>query len=135
MINDFEAMLAASATRILKFYLHISPKEQLSRFRRRLEDPERQWKISENDYTERQYWDAYIDAYEDALEKTSTESAPWFVIPSDHKWYRNLAIAEVIAKTLKKMNLHTPPVRVDLVDIKRRFHSLQQGPNGERGEP
>jgi PPK2 family polyphosphate:nucleotide phosphotransferase len=127
MINDFEAMLQTAGTRILKFFLHISPDEQLDRFRKRLEDPRRQWKISESDYTEREYWDDYLDAYEEALARTSTEQAPWYVIPSDHKWYRNFAVAEIIGATLENMNLHTPPVHVDLDDIQRRFHMQEQG--------
>jgi PPK2 family polyphosphate:nucleotide phosphotransferase len=127
MINNFETMLTAAGTRILKFFLHISPDEQLDRFRQRLKDPERQWKISESDYTEREHWDAYLDAYEEALKRTSTDLAPWYVIPSDHKWYRNFAVAETITGTLESMNLHTPPVRVDLADIQRRFHTLQRG--------
>lgn len=125
-INAFEAALAADGARILKFFLHISPEEQLDRFRERLENPERQWKISESDYTERKLWDRYLDAYEDALERTSTPHAPWFVIPSDHKWRRNLVVAEIIAETLEEMDLRTPPATVDLADIRRRFHAARE---------
>ena len=77
-------------TTILKFFLHISKEEQLARFKQRLDDPARNWKISESDYKEREYWDDYTEAYEDLLRKTSTEHAPWFIIPSDHKWFRDL---------------------------------------------
>lgn len=124
-INRFEELLATNGTAILKFFLHISPEEQLDRFRERLEDPARQWKISETDYTERQFWPAYMRAYEDALAATSTAVAPWYVIPSDHKWVRNLAVAEIIAARLERMDLKTPPVRVDLADIRRRYHAAR----------
>jgi len=76
--------------------LHISKQEQLSRFRERLDDPAKQWKISESDYKEREFWDDYMAAYEDALSRCSTHDAPWFVIPSDHKWFRNLALARIV---------------------------------------
>jgi PPK2 family polyphosphate:nucleotide phosphotransferase len=123
LINDFEKMLAANGTRILKFYLHISPGEQLERFRQRLDDPARRWKISESDYAERELWPKYITAYEDAIERTSTGVAPWFVIPADHKWFRNLAISQIIADTMDDMGLKLPPARVDLADIRRKYHA------------
>jgi PPK2 family polyphosphate:nucleotide phosphotransferase len=121
-INAFEALLAANGTRVLKFFLHISPEEQLARFARRLADPARQWKISETDYTERAFWPAYTRAYEEVLARCSTTDAPWYVIPSDRKWVRNLAVARIIADNLHKMELKTPPVHVDLSDIRRRYH-------------
>ncbi|OHV78509.1 polyphosphate kinase 2 [Ensifer sp. LCM 4579] len=124
-INAFEAGLAANGTRILKFFLHISPEEQLARFAARLEDPARRWKISESDYTERLLWDRYLEAYEDALWRTGTEAAPWYVIPSDHKWYRNLAVAQIIAAALREMDLSVPPVTVDLDDIRQRYHAAK----------
>src|SRR6516162_4211690 len=89
LINDFEKMLSENGTRILKFYLHISPEEQLKRFKQRLDDPARQWKIAESDYIERDFWPDYIEAYEDALEQTSTKQSPWHIIPANHKWFRN----------------------------------------------
>src|SRR5262249_41135773 len=103
MINGFEALLADNGTRILKFFLHISPAEQLDRFKDRLDDPDRRWKISESDYTERQFWPQYVQAYEDILARTSTKGAPWFVIPSNHKWFRNLAISRIVADTMDDM--------------------------------
>lgn len=103
LINDFEKMLTENRTRILKFYLHISPEEQLARFKERLDDPSRQWKISAADYADRALWDDYIEAYEDALERTSTKRAPWFVIPADRKWFRNLAISQIVADTLGRL--------------------------------
>ncbi|MFP1632395.1 polyphosphate kinase 2 family protein [Zhengella sp. ZM62] len=124
-INAFESMLVANGTRILKFFLHISPEEQLARFAERLDTPEKRWKISESDYTERLLWDRYTDAYEEALQRTGTEAAPWYVIPSDHKWYRNLAVARIIAATLEEMHLGTPSASVDIEDIRRRYHSAK----------
>ena len=85
LINDFEKKLVENGTHILKFFLHISPEEQLLRFKQRLDDPARHWKISEFDYAEREFWDAYTEAYEEALSKTSAKHAPWFVIPSNDK--------------------------------------------------
>ncbi len=127
LINNFEKSLARSGTRILKFYLHISPEEQLERFKQRLNDPMRHWKISESDYTERELWRKYKDAYEDALSLTSTDHAPWFVIPSDHKWFRNLAISQIVADTMDAMKLKLPPPRVDIAEIRRKFHDAEAG--------
>lgn len=125
MINEFEAMLADSGTRILKFFLHISPEEQLRRFRQRLDDKARRWKISESDYTEREMWSRYMDAFEDVFDRTSTSRAPWYVIPSDHKWFRNLAISQIVAHAMKGMHLKLPPTSVDIDDIRQRYHDAQ----------
>ncbi|WJW76350.1 polyphosphate kinase 2 family protein [Thiohalobacter sp. IOR34] len=121
-INEFERLLHENGTHILKFFLHISKEEQLRRFRKRLEDPGRQWKISEADYEERRYWDDYQLAYEDALHHCSTAHAPWYVIPADHKWYRNLAVSQILLQTLEGLQLQLPPPRVDLEAIRRRYH-------------
>ncbi len=121
-INDFERRLAANDTHILKFFLHISKEEQLERFKDRLDDPARHWKISEADYTERERWDDYIAADNDALSKCSTERAPWFVIPSDHKWFRNLAISQIIVETMEAMGIQIPQPSVDIADIRRKYH-------------
>jgi PPK2 family polyphosphate:nucleotide phosphotransferase len=123
MINDYEKILGSNGTRVLKFYLHIDPDEQLRRFRERLEDPMRHWKISENDYAERELWPQYVAAYEDALGRTSTRQAPWYVIPSNHKWFRNLAISTIVADTMADMGLALPPTQVDLAQIRRKFHA------------
>ena len=127
LINDFEQMLAENGTRILKFYLHISAEEQLERFKRRLDDPARQWKISESDYSERLFWPKYIEAYEEAIERTSTKAAPWFVIPANHKWFRDLAIAQIVADAMRDMKLKTPPPRVDLAEIRKKYHAAARG--------
>jgi PPK2 family polyphosphate:nucleotide phosphotransferase len=125
LINDFERNLVASGTQILKFYLHISPQEQLARFKQRLNDKARNWKISEADYSERKLWPQYIEAYDEALSRTSTEHAPWFVVPADHKWFRNLAISQIVADALDGMKLSIPAPRVDLRKIRRTYHSAQ----------
>ncbi|HZD50147.1 MAG TPA: polyphosphate kinase 2 family protein [Silvibacterium sp.] len=123
LINDFEKMLHENGTCILKFYLHISPEEQLERFKQRLDDPARHWKISETDYSERELWPKYVEAFEDAMRKTSTKHAPWYVIPSNHKWFRNLAISQIIADTMDEMGLKLPPTQVDIAEIQRKYHA------------
>src|SRR5437660_8347160 len=122
-INDFEELIATenNAT-ILKFFLHISKDEQLARFKKRLDDPTRQWKISESDYKEREFWDDYIEAFEDVLTKTSTEHAPWFIIPSDHKWFRDLSISQIITRTMEEMDMQFPKPTVNLGEIRRKYH-------------
>ena len=124
-INDFETMLTQNDTTILKFFLHISPEEQLSRFKQRLDDPSRHWKISESDYSERELWSKYTDAYEEAIAKTSTKHAPWYIIPANHKWFRNLAVSQIIADTMDEMGLKLPPTHVDIADIRRKFHAAE----------
>jgi PPK2 family polyphosphate:nucleotide phosphotransferase len=123
-INEFEKNLAQAGTLILKFYLHISADEQLRRFEARLTEPRKQWKISEADYAERPYWDAYRRAFEDALERTSTRRAPWFIIPADHKWFRNLAVANIVAGALDGLHLRYPKPSVDLEEMRRHYHAI-----------
>lgn len=123
-INDFEKSLAENGTHILKFYLHIDPQEQLARFRQRLEDPQRHWKISQGDYDERPFWDAYTEAFEAALGKCSTDYAPWFIIPANHKWFRNLAISKIVVETLEALDMQFPVPKVDIENIKKKFHDI-----------
>jgi PPK2 family polyphosphate:nucleotide phosphotransferase len=123
LINDFEKMLADHGTTIIKLFLYISPEEQLERFKQRLDDPHRQWKISDSDYKEREFWDKYIQAYEDMLEKCSTRYAPWYVIPSNHKWFRNLAVSHIIADTLDELGMKMPKPTVDLDLIRSQYHA------------
>jgi len=123
LINNFEKLLHENGAIILKFFLHISPEEQLERFKQRLDDPNRQWKISESDYSERALWPKYVEAYEEALSRTSTEHAPWRIVPADHKWYRNLVISDIVAHTMENMGLNLPPSRVDIADIRRKYHA------------
>ena len=125
-INAFESGLVEDDTHILKFYLHISKEEQLKRFKDRLEDPSKQWKISEADYKERAYWDDYMAAYEDALSRCSTEHAPWFIIPADHKWFRNLAVARIVVEYLEGLKMTFPPPAVDMERIRKEYHSAKQ---------
>jgi PPK2 family polyphosphate:nucleotide phosphotransferase len=131
-INDFEKLIAAqSNTTILKFFLHISKQEQLARFAKRLDDPAHQWKISESDYRERKYWNDYTEAFEDALTKTSTEHAAWFVIPSNHKWFRDLAVSQIIARTMEDMKMQIPKPTADLAKIRREYHQAEdEGKSG-----
>jgi PPK2 family polyphosphate:nucleotide phosphotransferase len=123
LINDFERNLAENGTQILKFYLHISADEQLRRFKQRLDDPKRHWKISASDYEERQFWPAYQKAYADALGKTSTKHAPWFIIPANHKWFRNLAVSRIVVETLESLDMKFPEPAMSVEEIRRRFHA------------
>ncbi len=100
-INNFEALLHDAGTIMLKFFLHISKDEQTARLRAREDDPSKAWKLSSSDWTEHELYDAYITAYEDALSRCSTAHAPWHIVPADHKWYRDLAVAHTIVETLK----------------------------------
>lgn len=108
-INHFEKLLADSGTTILKFFLHISKDEQKKRFEARLQDPAKNWKFSMGDVDERGYWDDYQRAFEEALSRCSTPWAPWYVIPANHKWYRNLAVSRIIIETLKGLDMQYPP--------------------------
>jgi PPK2 family polyphosphate:nucleotide phosphotransferase len=122
-INDWERLLVEEKnTTILKFFLYISKDEQLARFKERLDDPGRQWKISDSDYSERKLWDKYLDAFEAALSKCSTEQAPWFVIPSNHKWFRNFAVSQIVADAMENMKLALPKPTVDLQAIRKLYH-------------
>jgi PPK2 family polyphosphate:nucleotide phosphotransferase len=108
-INAFERMLIEEGTTILKFFLHISPDEQLQRMQDRIDDPTKRWKFKAADLEERKLWDDYMAAYRDALSKCSTKQAPWYVIPANKKWFRNLAVAEIIADALEDLDPKYPP--------------------------
>jgi PPK2 family polyphosphate:nucleotide phosphotransferase len=123
-INAFERMLADNGTHILKFYLHIDSDEQLRRFKQRIDDPARHWKISDGDYAERPYWDAYTSAFQDALAKCSTDHAPWFIIPSNHKWFRNLAISAIVVETLESLHMSFPEPTVNMAEIASKYHAM-----------
>jgi polyphosphate kinase 2 (PPK2 family) len=120
-INEFEKNLTQAGTRILKFFLHVSKDEQLRRLEERLNDREKQWKISETDFAERERWDDYVKAYEDALERCSTDDAPWYVIPANHKWFRNLAVARIVVDTLDEMKITIPPPKVNLEELRIKY--------------
>jgi PPK2 family polyphosphate:nucleotide phosphotransferase len=125
-INEFERSLFDSGTEILKFYLHISKDEQLERFKARLDDPTKQWKISDADYAEREFWDEYTVAYEKALSRCSTRRAPWFVIPANHKWFRDLAVGRIVVEHLESLGLKYPKPTVNIARIRRKYHGLKK---------
>ena len=118
-INNFERMLKDEGVTILKFYLHISKKEQQKRLEQRILNPTKHWKIDEADFQERKFWNKYMKAYEEVLEKCNTSWAPWYVIPSDKKWYRNLIVARIITKTMQDMNLKFPKPTMSKNEIQR----------------
>ena len=101
-INHFEALLANSGTILLKFFLYISKEEQERRLLAREQDKDKAWKLSASDWAERKYWSDYIEAYQDALSKCSTDAAPWYIVPANHKWYRNLAVAHTLVHTMRQ---------------------------------
>lgn len=113
-INKFEELLSENGTAIIKFFLYISKDEQKVRLEERINDPEKRWKFSVGDLEERKFWDHYMKAFEDVITATSTEHSPWFVIPANRKWYRNLLIAQIVANTLEGMKLETPPGPPDI---------------------
>jgi PPK2 family polyphosphate:nucleotide phosphotransferase len=113
-INDFEHELTNEGVSVLKFYLHIDRDEQGRRLRERLKDPSKQWKLSPSDARERGYWSQYTEAYEEMLRRTTTPWAPWYIVPSNHKWFRNLVVSAVMVDTLRAMKPRFPPPKVDL---------------------
>jgi polyphosphate kinase 2 (PPK2 family) len=126
-INAFEAGLVEGGTHVLKFFLYISKGEQLKRFRDRLDDPAKQWKISEADYRERTDWDDYTAAYEAALSRCSgNPAAPWFIIPADHKWFRNLAVGRIVVEYLEALKMTFPPPSVNIEHIRKEYHSAKE---------
>jgi PPK2 family polyphosphate:nucleotide phosphotransferase len=133
-INEFEKDLVDHGTIILKFFLHISEDEQLRRFEKRLEDPVRQWKISEADYAERKLWPDYIEAFEDVFHKTSTSHAPWYVVPANHKWFRNFAVASVVVEAMESLKLKVPPPSVNIADIRKKYHAAMAKQEHHRAE-
>ncbi len=116
-IRSFERMLADEGTTILKFFLHISPEEQRERLQARLDVPEKRWKFSKGDLRERKRWPDYQAAFEKAISETSTDWAPWYIIPADRKWIRNLVIANILISTLEGFNMQYPQPEEDLDDI------------------
>ena len=117
-INAFEKLMSENGVTILKFFLHISKDEQKQRFEQRLGDPTRNWKISPADFKERKYWGEYRKAYETVLSRCSSSTAPWYVIPSNKKWFRNLAVSQIIVETLERMSPRFPKPTSDLSKIK-----------------
>ncbi len=117
MINEFEHMLMLNNTTVIKFFLYISKDEQKRRLQSRLDDPSKHWKFSSNDLKERAFWEDYMAAYEDMINKCSTAYAPWYVVPANKKWYRNLVIARTIADTLEVMNPRYPEAEQGLNQV------------------
>ena len=117
-INEFERMLAEEDFLIRKFYLHISKAEQKKRFEQRLQDKKKNWKFSSADVEERRYWDKYMEAFEDVLDKCSTSFAPWFVVPSNRKWVRNVAISSILVQTLEELDMKFPVPKEDLSKVR-----------------
>jgi PPK2 family polyphosphate:nucleotide phosphotransferase len=117
-INDFEHLLAENGTTILKFFLHIDSDEQKKRLEERLHDPAKRWKFRPEDLVDRKLWPRFMEAYEDAIRKTSTAEAPWHVVPSDKKWYRNLVVASVLVAALERLHMKPPEAPPGLEDIR-----------------
>lgn len=117
-IRGFEETLTAAGTTVVKFFLHISPDEQAERLQARLDDPTKRWKFAAADLDVRKHWDAYQEAYEDAISATSTDDAPWYVIPADRKWYRNWAVLQVLMATMARLDPQFPPEEEGLADLK-----------------
>jgi PPK2 family polyphosphate:nucleotide phosphotransferase len=126
-IRDWEDMLSANGTKVIKFFLHVSKDEQKKRFLDRIEQPDKNWKFNSGDAKERALWDKYMKAYTDAMEMTSTKNSPWYIIPADKKWFTRLAVSEVIVKTLDSMDLKYPEVgdaeRADLAEARKMLES------------
>jgi len=117
-INEFESMLAENRVAIVKFFLHISKDEQKKRFLERIDDADKRWKISVSDFAERKYWDEYVAAYEQALERCSTDAAPWYIIPANKKWFRNLAVSRILVETTEGFKMKFPKPTVNIHDLK-----------------
>ncbi len=120
-IRNFEAYLGRQGTVTVKFFLHVSKAEQRERFLARLDDPDKNWKFSAADLAERQHWDAYQQAYEDAIAATATSDAPWFVVPADRKWYAHLVVVEAMIHALERMRLSRPPPEGGLDEARRQL--------------
>ena len=116
-IRAFEQMLVDEGTTIVKFFLHVSKEEQKLRLQERINNPAKRWKFSRDDLGERKLWDEYAAAFEDMLTKTSTKDSPWYAIPADRNWYRNLIVSQVLVDTLRKLDLRHPPAEEDLADL------------------
>ena len=116
-INDFERLLAETGTVILKFFLHIDKDEQKERLQARIDDSGKRWKFRVGDLEDRLYWDDYLKAYEEALARTSQKHAPWYVVPANRKWYRNLVVATILVKALEDLDIKVPEPAEDLKDV------------------
>ena len=126
-IKNFETYLAENGIHVLKFFLHVSKEEQKNRFLKRINTPEKNWKFSATDAKERAFWDDYMQVYTEAMQATSTEAAPWFVIPADHKWFMRVAVSNIIVEKLKSLDLNFPQLneehRQNLLEAKKVLES------------
>ena len=120
-INDFEAELTASGTKVVKLFLHVSKQDQEERLLARLEDPTKHWKFEEADLNERRHWDAYQEAYETVLARCNPDSAPWYVVPAGRKWYRNWAVATLLLEALSEMKPRWPDPGLDVERLRTRL--------------
>ncbi len=123
-INRFEGQLVARGTIVVKVYLHISPQESRERLLARLDDPTKQWKFDPSDLATRELWEESLTAYEDALTETSTDLAPWFVVPADRKWYRNWAVTRLLIEQLEEMALSWPAPHYDVEEQRTRLLAM-----------
>jgi PPK2 family polyphosphate:nucleotide phosphotransferase len=125
-INAMEKYLSENNTHIIKFFLHISKDEQLKRLKDRLDDPTKHWKINEADYTDRERWDDYQAAFNDMLSKCSTEVAPWFVIPANHKWFRDLAVSQILVEYMEGLQMQFPTPSANIEMLRKRYHAAKK---------
>ena len=125
-INLFEKYLTDNGTHIIKFFLHISKDEQLVRFKDRLGDPAKRWKVSASDYADRERWEDYQAAFEDMLSHCSTHHAPWFVIPANHKWYRDLVVSQITADYMEGLGMAYPSPAVVFAELVRKYHQAEK---------
>ncbi len=127
-INAFERMLTEEGTTVLKFFLHVSPVEQKKRLQARLKDESKHWKYNPGDLKERELWKQYMQAYEDVLSRTSTDCAPWYIVPADRKWYRDWVVANILVQVLKDLEMEYPPPLFDLDAARRELSALPDEP-------
>jgi len=125
-INAMEKYLSENNTHIIKFFLHISKDEQLRRFKERLDDPAKHWKISESDYSDRKRWDDYEAAFEDMLSKCSTKHAPWFIISANHKWFRDLAVSQILVEYMENLNMKFPSPSANIDQLRKKYHTAKK---------
>jgi len=116
-IREFERMLADEGTTIVKIFLHISKDEQRARLQERLDNPAKHWKFEHGDIAERRHWDAYTVAYQEAIAETATDHAPWWIVPSDRKWYRNMVVSQILIEALERLELRYPEPAIGIENI------------------
>ncbi len=129
-ITSFERHLTQNGTRVLKFFLHVSKEEQKKRFLARINTPEKNWKFSSADVNERAYWDDYMHAYTEAIRKTATNSAPWYVLPADHKWFTRLAVSEIVARELESLDMSYPQLTEEHLEGLRNARVMLESEDG-----